>query len=212
MNSTIIIPLFSGAFGALLVALITIHHQRKVFVGTLKEKWICELRNEMAQLVEMSENLRLLWRELNVPAATQEDFDRQKKTGLEILALYHTLVGKRRKIHMLLNDDPEQTELYTLVDKLVKMADGASSMPSKYEEEEEKVIQAARKLLRKQWHAISRIHWPKAWKVVLVFLEIILFSGLVFLEIQQEEEKRCQLRTLVASKHWKPSVSPCTLW
>jgi hypothetical protein len=179
MNSAIIIPLFSGAFGALLVAFITIHHQRKVFVGTLKEKWICDLRNEIAMLVGLSENLRLLW----VSPFTSASMG---IVSPEMMNLYHRLVEKKQKIHMLLNDNGDQKKLYELIAALVKLADGAASSPKGYEKAENNVVTAARILLRNEWHAISKIQRPKTWKVVLVFLEILLFAGLVFLEIQSK--------------------------
>jgi hypothetical protein len=178
MNAPIIIPLFSGVIGALIATGVSVYYQRKNFIGTLKEKWICDLRNEVAQLIGMSENLRLLWG------------DHRQYTGMfdqEIKNLCHQLVGKKQKIHMLLNDNDDQKELFRLINDLVGKADGASATPKQYMDAENNVIKVARELLGNEWHKISKVQWPKTWKVILVFLEILLFAGLVFLEIQRNK-------------------------
>ncbi|QHI69531.1 hypothetical protein [Tichowtungia aerotolerans] len=114
MNPIITTALFSGIAGAVIASVISGLIQHKHFKGALAEKWACDLRNEIAEFMGLTESLRGY-------CFRQSEFYIQDRDQ-EIVDLTHRLVSKQQKIHMLLNDDDDQQKIFELVSELMDRA------------------------------------------------------------------------------------------
>ena len=159
---TLLVTLLSGSLGAIAGVLISIIYQNKHYKGNLVEKWISDLRNEVSNLLGLTEELRL-----------------QKKNDSSIGHLKngknsHVIVAKQQKIHMLLNDNKKQKELFESVKKVIELADNHTGSYVTYQREEDKLIEQTRLLLREEWHKISKFSWKIPMFLLFLFIAIPL--------------------------------------
>ncbi len=145
-------------------AIITLIFQNKHYRGNLIATWIADLRNELSHLLGYIEDYRLT---------------RNRVTPSEDVR--HQIHARKQKIYLLLNDDEDQLEIYSLVNELIKQVDTKESFED-ISSTEKRLVEKSRLLLIKEWHSISRFKFlEKAIKTTAV-ISLVAWLGFYLLD------------------------------
>ncbi|WP_031386550.1 hypothetical protein [Desulfonatronum thiodismutans] len=165
--------ILSGTLGVIAGAVISVVYQTKHYKGNLVEKWMSDLRNEIAHFLELAESMRLMNTEM-IPA------------NKDIFSQIHS---KSQKIKLLLNDEFKQRKIFEHVQSMVQEASKRNPDWSKYSMHEVELVKFTKDVLGEEWTEVYKT--PKA-PIVAIFIFLI---GLpVFIYIYAEEITKLVLK------------------
>jgi hypothetical protein len=145
-------------------AIFTIFFQNRHHKATLVEKWMCDFRDEVSSLIGTAEALRL-----------------HRVQGGNSMDLCHQLIRQKKKIHMLLNDNPDQVEIYGCINSLIQMAD-QNALANLYTQKETELVNKCRSLLRAEWHKISRFCSREIIVNTLIILNLVGWTAFIIID------------------------------
>ncbi|QBG47704.1 hypothetical protein EGM51_09975 [Verrucomicrobia bacterium S94] len=184
--------LITIACSSVTAALITLFFQNKHYKGNLIEKWISDLRNELAHLLGHVEEYRLLG---NMTPLSSD--------------VRHQIHARKQKIHLLLNDNKDQEEIAKLVDELIQKVDQGAVFQDVSDIEDD-LMEKSRLLLRQEWHNISRFNGLDITLKIIAPISLFLWLGFYILD-----QKLCGVisdAVASGSKTYGETYGPLSFW